>query len=162
MRRFCFELAIILFLSMGAGVIYNHFIKSPLPLFKDYTPISDQDIVKYNLDSSISFNEIDAVKLKILLNKDLIVLLDARHSIKYKEGHIAKAISLPIGDFYQKYDEISHLLGMNKSIVVYCISVHCNDSELLARELNKKGHHEIFLYKGGIAEWKNLGYPVVK
>ncbi len=160
MKRFFCELSIILLLGIGSGVIYNHFQKPPLPLFCDYNPKTDPVFVSADPAASISFNEMDVETLRSLLETDMIVLLDARHPEKYKEGHLPKAISLPIGEFNQKYTGVEPFLAKNKSIVIYCIGIDCRDSEDLARELYKKGYRELFLYKGGFDEWQNFGYPV--
>jgi rhodanese-related sulfurtransferase len=74
--------------------------------------------------------------------------------------HIPKAINLPIGEFEQMYDKISPLLTEDKAIIIYCIGIHCIDSSLLAKELYQKGYREIFVYKKGMEEWQELGYPI--
>jgi rhodanese-related sulfurtransferase len=161
MKKFLIELTVIVALSTAIGLGYNHFQDSSLPLFKKYQPNPAQ---AGDEDLSVYYNEIDGESLRSLLEANMVVLLDARNRIDYHNGHIPQAVSVPLGEFQQKYPEIKELLAnadeQGKSIVIYCIGVHCLDSSLLAKELQKNGHREIFVYKGGIEEWQELGYPV--
>jgi rhodanese-related sulfurtransferase len=161
MKKFFIELTVILALSIIIGLAYNHFHESSLPLFSKYQP---NPALAAGEDLSAYYGEIDVETLRSLLEADMVVLLDARNAFDYSQGHIPRAISFPIGEFDRKYSDAAELLTeagrQQKSIVIYCIGVNCLDSSLLAKELHKKGHREIFVYKQGIEEWKQLGYPV--
>ncbi len=161
MKKFFIELSVILILSTAIGVAYNHFQDSSLPLFKKYRP---NPALAAGEDLSVYYNDMDVETLRSLLEADMIVLLDARGAPDYRKGYIPGAVSFPIGEFNQTYTRAREWLtdaeNQGKSIVIYCIGVHCLDSSLLAKELHKKGHREIFVYKGGIEEWQKLGYPV--
>lgn len=151
------QTCIILFLSIVVALTYNHFQKVPLPILTKYQPLavdaSGEDLSKY-------YKEMDTDTLKVLLETDRIVLLDARTPEKYHQAHIPKAVSLPVSEFTQTYDTVAGELKTDKSVVVYCTGHTCTDSSLLAKELYNKGIQEIFLYKGGIEEWESLGNPV--
>jgi rhodanese-related sulfurtransferase len=95
-----------------------------------------------------------------MVEAEMAVLLDARTRENYNKGHIPQAVSLPIAEFKQTYDTVSHLLIEDKAIIIYCIGVDCIDSSMLAKELHQKGHQDIFVYKEGIEEWQELGYPI--
>lgn len=157
MKKYMIELGIILVLSVAIGLVYNHTQATPMPLFSKYEPMP---VTETGEDLSAYYDEIDADTLQGLMDADMVVVLDARIAEKYDSGHIPGAVSLPIVDFQQKYDSVAPLLQENKSIVVYCIGVHCVDSAMLAKQLHDNGHREIFVYKGGIEEWLQLGYPV--
>jgi 3-mercaptopyruvate sulfurtransferase SseA len=161
MKKFFIELSVIVVLSMAIGVAYNHFQDSSLPLFKKYRP---GPAPAAGEDLSIYYHDIDGETLKSLLEADMVVLLDARSASGYSKGYIPGAVSFPIGEFNRTYPEVAKRLTtaekQGKSIVIYCIGVHCLDSSLLAKELHNKGHREIFVYKGGIEEWQELGYPL--
>ncbi|NIM10980.1 MAG: hypothetical protein GTO45_03250 [Candidatus Aminicenantes bacterium] len=161
MKKFFIELGVILILSITISVAYNHLQESSLPLFTKYQP---NPALAAGEDLSIYYDDMDVETLRSLLEADMVVLLDARSASDYSKGYIPQAVSFPIGEFNQKYPEVAELLAdadrQGKSIVIYCIGVHCLDSSLLAKELHNKGHREIFVYKGGIEEWQELGYPV--
>lgn len=151
------QVGIIVILGTAIGMAYNQFQESPLPIFKTYKPDPTQEVGE---DLSVYYIEIDAAGLRDMVEAEMAVLLDARTREHYHQGHIPKAINLPIGEFKQMYDKISHLLTGDKAIIIYCIGVHCIDSAMLAKELHQKGHADIFVYSGGIEEWQELGYPI--
>jgi rhodanese-related sulfurtransferase len=161
MKKFLIELSVLLILSITISIAYNHIQKSSLQLFNKYQPnpsqVAGEDLTTY-------YDDMDVETLKSLLEANKVVLLDARSASDYEKGYIPQAVSFPIGEFNHKYPEVADLLTdaarRGKSIVIYCIGVHCLDSSLLAKELHNKGYREIFVYKGGIEEWQELGYPV--
>jgi rhodanese-related sulfurtransferase len=151
------QVGIIVILGTVIGMAYNQFLESPLPIFTTYKPDPTGEAGE---DLSVYYIEIDAEGLTDMVEADMAVLLDARTREDYNQGHIPKAVSLPIGEFKQMYDTVSHLLIEDKAIIIYCIDLYCPDSSKLAKELHKKGHPNIFVYRGGIEEWQELGYPV--
>lgn len=159
MKKLMIQIIIILAVSIAIGLTYNQFINSPVPVFKKYIPDAKTDRITGE-DLSIYYNEMDIETLVALKEADSITLLDARDPMLFEQGHIPGAISCPIAKFNEMYDSIVPLLEEGKTIVIYCINVQCTDSSLLAREMNKKGHLEIFVFKGGIEEWTEMGYPV--
>jgi 3-mercaptopyruvate sulfurtransferase SseA len=161
MKKFIIELSVILVLSITISVAYNHFQESSLPFFKKYQP---NPALAAGEDLTVYYHDMDVETLRSLLEADMVVLLDARSVSDYNKGYIPRAVSFPIGEFKRTYPKVAELLAdagnQGKSIVIYCIGVHCLDSSLLAKELHNKGHREIFVYKGGIEEWQELGYPI--
>ncbi len=151
------QVGIILVCGAAIGIAYNQFQQSPLPIFKTYKPDA---ALEAGEDLSVYYIEMDAATLKDMMAAEMAVLLDARTREDYRQGHIPKAINLPIGEFKQMYDKISPLLTKDKAIIIYCIGIDCIDSSLLAKELHQKGYREIFVYKAGMEEWQELGYPI--
>lgn len=173
MKKFIWQLCVILGLSMMIGFVYNHFSKTPLPLFKKY----DAHMVDLVISSKINkvdktvdvstdvlpvptFQEVDAETLQSLVEAEKAILLDARTGDEFNHSHIPGAVNLPITRFNATYGFLSSLLVQNKMIICYCEGLDCTDSSLLALELYKKGHKDIFVYKGGMAEWEQLAYPI--
>ena len=157
MKKFLIQVCTIVILSIAIGLVFNRFQDSPLQVFKAFNPDQVQDAAE---DLSAFFNEIDAETVTGMMDADMAVLLDARTRENYNNGHLPKAISLPISDFNQAYNEVSPLLNTDKAIIIYCIGVHCIDSSLLAKELYQKGFREIFVYKGGIEDWTAQNLPI--
>jgi rhodanese-related sulfurtransferase len=157
MKKFFLELGIIAMLSFALGMAYNHFQDSPLPVFEKYKPDAVQQAEE---DFSSYYGEVDVETLRSLLEADMAVLLDARKAVEYNEAHIPQAISLPISEFEEKYPGVISLVPGDKSIIIYCTGLHCLDSSLLAKELYKKGQRELYVYKGGIEQWQELGYRI--
>jgi len=151
------QIGIIVIFGTVIGIAYNQFQESPLPIFKTYKPDPVQEAGE---DLSVYYIEMNADALKDMVEAGMAVLLDARTRENYNQGHIPQAINLPIGEFKQMYDKISPLLTEDKAIIIYCIGINCIDSALLAKELHQKGFREIFVYKAGMEEWQELGYPI--
>jgi rhodanese-related sulfurtransferase len=151
------QIGIIVIFGSAIGMAYNQFQESPLPIFKTY---KSDPVLEAGEDLSVYYIEMDVETLRDMVEAGMAVLLDARTREHYNQGHIPKAINLPIGEFEQLYDKISPLLTEDKAIIIYCIGIHCIDSSLLAKELYQKGYREIFVYKRGIEEWRELGYPI--
>ncbi len=164
MKKFILEFCIIIGLSTLVGLGYNHFSKNPLPVFKKYDAHEMQSVISAKSEEAevVEFSEIDVDTIMALSDADQLILLDARKPDEYAEGHLPKAYSLPISTFKETFPKHKGLLddATGKTIVCYCIGIHCTDSSLLALELHKKGYVDIFLYKGGIEEWQQLGNPI--
>jgi rhodanese-related sulfurtransferase len=154
-------------LSLVTGLVYNQFSQTPLPLFEPYDAHKVDLILNNKTGSDAAgeteiprFDEIDAETLQSLVEAEAAVLLDARQPLDFQQGYIPGAVSLPITRFKETYDAVSHLLSEGKTIICYCEGLQCTDSSMLAMELYKKGFKDIFVYKGGIEEWEQLGFPV--
>lgn len=176
MKRFVLQTIGILGLSVVIGLAYNQFSKTPLPVFEKYdahmvdlvvagkqlniTPSKDTAVSGAKETEVPHFDEIDVDTLRALVESESAVLLDARPPEDYRKGWIPGSISLPIIRFNETYDEVAPRIEEGKTIITYCEGYHCTDSSMLALALHKKGHLDIFVYKGGIEEWIELGYDV--
>ncbi len=162
MKTFIRQCAVILCLSIVTGLVYNHFSKSPLPIFKAYdaheatvaSATKGEDMPK------VEINDIDAETMQALVESGGAVLLDARTTADYDFEHIPNAVSLPISEFEALYPSVKPLLEEGKTIIVYCEGHNCTDSTMLTVRLFKEGFQDIFVYKGGMEEWLQQGYPI--
>ncbi|MCP4218855.1 MAG: hypothetical protein GY765_29755 [bacterium] len=161
MKNFVMQSLIILGLSLSIGMAYNQFTKSPLSLFKAYDP---HKVVLASADTEgikdIYFEEVDAEMILSFRESQSAILLDARRTEAFKIGHIPGAASFPIDQFKETYPTVVDLLSEGKIIIVYCKGPLCVDSTHLAIALQNKGHNDIFVYKGGMEDWAELGHPV--
>jgi rhodanese-related sulfurtransferase len=92
----------------------------------------------------------------------LVLFVDARDDQHFQEGHIPDAHQL---DHYrpEKYLPVVLAACMSaEKIVVYCNGGDCEDSEFTAIMLTQAGvpADRLFVYAGGITEWKQHGEPV--
>lgn len=154
-------MAVITVISIIFGVVYNQFSASPLPLFKKYDALeaADTDAPPGDIPP-IEIQEIDLETMNYMVESGEAVLLDARIKEDFSQGHIPGAIHLPVYSFDQTYEGAVGHLDKKKTIIAYCSSYTCLDSSLLARKLSRKGHQDIFVYKGGFQEWQELGNPI--
>ena len=94
---------------------------------------------------------------------ELILFIDARPEDQYLAGHIPGAY------FFDRFHPENHLptlapLCLNaEQIVFYCTGGDCEESEFAAKEVRdgmSLPKEKIFVYAGGMAEWRSLGLPV--
>jgi rhodanese-related sulfurtransferase len=92
----------------------------------------------------------------------LIAFVDARDDSHYQAGHIPGAWQF---DHYHAETFLPVILPvcMNaQQVIVYCTGGTCEDSEFAAVMLRDAGvpRTSLFVYVGGITEWKNNGLPM--
>jgi rhodanese-related sulfurtransferase len=92
----------------------------------------------------------------------LVVFIDARKDKEYQEGHIPGAHQF---DHYRYENYLSAVLPVcqvAQQIVVYCAGGECEDSEFTATMLSNFGvsREKLFVYGGGITEWKSRTLPI--
>jgi len=93
------------------------------------------------------------------------LILDARRSSVYRDGHIAGARSLSVWEA-DADDKVRTLFaeGRDQSapVVIYCSGGECEDSHMLAEKLYKVGFDDVLVYKDGFPDWQKRGLPVAK
>jgi rhodanese-related sulfurtransferase len=110
-------------------------------------------------DGELASGEVSRERMRELLEGGGIVVIDARAAGEYEAGHIAGAINLPYEGLAEHYDRLSQKVPLAATVVCYCRSVTCDDSENLAREMKFMGYRNVVTYKGGWDEWSQAGYP---
>ena len=99
-----------------------------------------------------------AAELHAALAKGDAVVIDVRGSVPFDLEHIPGAISLPLGLVAARADELSK----EKLVVAYCT---CKAEELSGEAviaLEKAGFPRVAALRGGLAAWKEAGFPVTK
>lgn len=83
------------------------------------------------------------------------VLVDARPSKVFKEGHISGAINIPATEFEQK----KQLLPEDKDtlLIFYCGGVTCHLSADAAKKAQDLGYTNIKVYHEGLPGWEEAG-----
>lgn len=164
LKKFITQASIILVLSIIAGVAFNGFSESPLPIFKNYDLVEAENLEDNDVNESqpVHVSEIDIDTLKYLVESGETLLLDARTAADFNLGHLPGALSLPVYEFDRTFKDVEDLLDKEKTIITYCSSVTCIDSTLLAKKLYRSGFQNIFVYRGGFEEWTESDNPIEK
>lgn len=110
-------------------------------------------------DEELASGKVSLERMKELVEKGRIVIIDARAAQEYATGHIAGAISVPYEELTDHYNKVTQTVPLDATVVCYCRSVTCDDSENLARELRFMGYRHVATYQGGWDEWSQAGYP---
>ncbi len=95
-----------------------------------------------------------------LLHANGALVLDARRTSVYEEGHIAGARSFSVweSDIDDKvnalYGERSDPRDQDKPIVIYCSGGACEDSHMLSQKLWGIQFNNLYVYKDGFPDWQ--------
>ncbi|MEY2408623.1 MAG: hypothetical protein QOF48_1293 [Verrucomicrobiota bacterium] len=111
---------------------------------------------------SISSNDVTTLFQDPRFQQGLIVFLDARDESHYQAGHIPGAWQF---DHYRADAFLPTVLPLcmtAQQVVIYCTGGSCEDSEYAAVTLRDAGVPPslLFVYIGGITEWKLQGHPI--
>jgi rhodanese-related sulfurtransferase len=152
--------------SMIIGVAVNHFSPKPLPMIYQ-TPEQRLDLELTSLISSppLQLDPSQTVSLdefRSTVENRTAMIIDARSSVFFQQGHVPGAINLARDNFAADYRRLSpKLKGMNdKPIIVYCSGGYCHDSRMVAGALLTLGFDNVRVYTGGWDEWSAARLPV--
>ena len=98
---------------------------------------------------------ITADELDRRLRSGEVVVLDVRPTLEFDAGHVAGAISSPIGDLERNASQIPD----GVPVVAYCRGPYCVYADDAVRLLTKMGI-EAKRLESGFPEWAEAGYPV--
>ncbi|MDC2863182.1 sulfurtransferase TusA family protein [Bacillus sp. BP-3] len=76
-----------------------------------------------------------------------IVVLDVRETAEYVFNHIPNAISIPLGELEERFDEL------NKKDEIFVVCRTGNRSDLASRKLTEKGFANVMNVVPGMSEW---------
>lgn len=106
------------------------------------------------------FKFITQVKvLELMENGEDFTLVEVLAEENYGNGHIPKAINIPVDKIELKAAEL--LPDKASLIVVYCASFLCSASTGATRLLQSMGYTNVLDYKGGKADWERVGLPLI-
>ena len=80
-------------------------------------------------------------------SKNLFV--DARATAEYDQAHIPRAVSIPLGEFEDKFKKNLTKIKRAKVIVVYCHGGGCSLSEKETEQFHKHGYKNAICFHGG-------------
>jgi rhodanese-related sulfurtransferase len=113
-------------------------------------------------DPSLIYLEISSEEA-LRLQRAGALFIDARRSSAYEQGHIERAINIPVWE----HDVDSRIAGLQAQgiksedpIVVYCSGGRCEDAVGLANRLAVANFYNIYLYKEGFPDWQGRRWPV--
>jgi rhodanese-related sulfurtransferase len=98
-------------------------------------------------------------QLKQLFDSGAAVIIDARSTAEYEEGHIPGAVNIPHDRIPEFMDVLNTEVPTDAQVVCYCRSVTCDFSDLLATEMKVIGYQSVSVFSGGWDEWTKAGYP---
>ena len=92
----------------------------------------------------------------LIAKKPDLVILDVRTVSEFNDGHIERAINIPVDELSNRLSELSK----NDELLVYCRTG--NRSATAVSILEDAGFTKIYHMHEGISKWIQEGYPVVQ
>jgi rhodanese-related sulfurtransferase len=77
-------------------------------------------------------------------------------TLAYQTKHI------PTSLHFETAEEMLAALDPTDEIILYCADVHCAASIYTYRLLERRGYSRIHRYPGGVTDWEQAGYPLVR
>ena len=147
------------------GLAMNRFSAAPLPIVYQ-TPERRFDAELTTLISAPPFKIAPAAtigldKFRAAVDSKSALILDARPSVFFENGHVPNAVNLARDDFAHDYRQLTGVLEANrdKPIIVYCSGGECHDSKLVANALLSLGFSDVTVFTGGWDAWSAAGLP---
>ena len=160
--------ALLAIASLGAGLVINHFSRAPLPMVYQ-TPEQRFDAELTTLVAAPPFKLAPAAtvgldQFRSAVDRKSALILDARPSAFFEEGHVPGALNLARDDFAHDYRDLANVLkaATEKPIIVYCSGGDCHDSRLVANALLSLGFSNVSVFTGGWDAWSAAGLPASK
>lgn len=177
MRAAVVFLEMILLLALAAGLgIGSQFVRSDsLPLLKDWSEVRQEQNTERGITS------VTAQEAFELWQNDAAYFVDARSSMSFIGGHVPGAVNCypkaddqsaqPLSDVLPMLDEQQEEeacgpgeaggfnapdLPRDKPVVVYCDSLSCGLSDIVAEAMHKAGY-QVKVMPDGIEGWMNVG-----
>lgn len=97
--------------------------------------------------------------MKVRNSGEKFVLVDVMSAGDYRTGHIAAAISIPIGTVSEKV--VKNKIPAGSRVIVYCNGFDCHASSQAAKKISGYGY-KVLDYKGGLQDWQARGGKLVK
>ena len=119
-------------------------------------PGTEVDVEASDIEEEISviISISPAEVYEIITNDEDYIILDVRTQDEYNEGHLDKALLIPVDDLEKVVDELPE----EKPIIVYCRSGV--RSRKAAEILVENGFSKVY-DMGGILGWQEEGFPVI-
>lgn len=118
--------------------------------------VETAQVIETRLPMPVMLQEIES------LVADGALLVDARSPELYREGHLPKAVSLPMVDIEEVLPAFREQVSVETTLVAYCSGYGCPDSFDLGMRLIDEGYQDVRVFEGGLPEWQDAGLPVVE
>ena len=157
--------ALLAIASLVAGLVMNRFSSATLPIVYQ-TPEQRFDVELTTLVAAAPFKIAPAATVGLeefhsAVDSKSALILDARPSVFFEQGHVPGAYNLARDDFAHDYRDLAKVLqaAHDKPIIVYCSGGECHDSRLVANALLSLGFSNVSIFTGGWEAWSAAGLP---
>lgn len=157
-KRLLAEMAVIFLIAAAVGITWNHKL-----LRQAWTGNAQGGSAPTGAAAPHGENiplPLGLMQVKELHERREALFIDARDEKAFAAGHIAGAVSLPLGKTGTALPRFRQDVPGEQPLVVYCSGYDCHDSRDLATRLLAAGYRTVYVYEGGYPEWRDAGYPI--
>jgi rhodanese-related sulfurtransferase len=154
------ELLTLLGVSIATALVINFFSPAGIAVFGNWDTTAGVVSAKpkgYQDTVSAEINDVESAKA--IFDQGGAVFIDARSEASFLQGHVADAVSLPVGQFFEKIQMLLNRYEPSTTMVTYCSGRTCDDSHKLARLLTDVGYLNVRIFIDGYPAWVESGYP---
>jgi rhodanese-related sulfurtransferase len=158
--------ALLAIASLAAGLVMNRLSDRPLPIVYQTTEQRfDAELTTLVTASPFKIAPAATVGLQEFhsaVESKSALILDARPSVFFEQGHVPGALNLARDAFARDYRQLAPVLksATDKPVIVYCAGGDCHDSRLVANALMSLGFSNVRVFTGGWEEWSKARLPV--
>lgn len=87
------------------------------------------------------------------------IFIDTRSADDYREGHIPRAVSIPL-ETLDASEALLFDLSRGETLISYCDGEECSQSIDMAVLLSEMGFTDVYFFFGGWEQWLTAGYPI--
>ncbi len=153
LKRIIAEMALIVLVAVIVGIAWNNRL-----LLQAWTgratPRSHE--VDSRADTPLPLG---LMQVKELFDRREALFVDARDATAFAAGHIKGAVSLPVGEAETRLPLFIATVPPAATLVAYCNGYDCHDSRDLGVRLMRAGYRVVYIFEGGVPEWRDAGYP---
>ncbi|NOY13914.1 MAG: rhodanese-like domain-containing protein [Deltaproteobacteria bacterium] len=163
MRRILLEALILCALSLTVGLSLNFQLVMKAFTGKTVVPVKGNPVTAGNRAATVVEQEfpipVELDELDELLAAGAL-LVDARNLDAYRSGHLAGAVSLPLGKVAARLADFMRKVPKTRLLIVYCSGFGCPDSFDLGVRLLAAGYRQVRVFEGGFPQWRDAGRPL--
>ena len=117
--------------------------------------VSDKDI------EYVEVGHVRALLADAQKKENAVLVIDPRTPSAYEQAHLPGAINLQSADLDNRFGKDPAIDRYNR-IIVYGDQPNSAAAKALAKEMMRQKYKQVRVYNGGLAEWRDLGYPVAE
>lgn len=160
-KRLWKEISLLLGVAVVLAISVNYFSPAGIALVGQWDTSQGVITARAKNDVVAGKPEIEDVAMaKQIFDSGNALFVDARSRDNYDDGHIPRAVSMPVGEFDNLIDSFMDQHSQNQTIVTYCTGRNCEDSHTLAQLLMDFGFTDVKVFIDGFPGWEAEGHPI--
>lgn len=131
------------------------------------TDVFGRDDVKIKGNISLCLQKLEGVNniysaqlIKLVRENNETVVIDGRNRREWAQGHLDGSINISLKELTE--EGLMKKVAKEKVVVFYCNGTSCRRTLAIVKKVKYWGWKKIHWFNGGLREWTNNGYPLVK